>query len=119
MTCREKLKIEHPELVDDAYCGGCRDCPHSDKYKYLSQEKCLCCKRGVHPSPELCTKCWDQEVEEPATNTTAATETLDYSPYAKHLRMKYEALIAAGFNPDQAIQLISGAIQLISLWTSN
>ena len=109
MTCREKLKIEHPELVDDAYQGGCCDCPYSDNYKYLSREKCLCYKAGINPSAELCTKCWDQEIEEPVIATaakTVETETYDYHAYAKHLRMKYEALIEAGFSEDQAILLI-------------
>lgn len=105
MTCREKLKIEHPEFVNSRHCGGCRGCPNT--YGYLPRSKTLC---GGHSycvwGRETCTKCWDQEVEEPTTNTTAATETYNYRAYAKHLRMKYEALIEAGFNEDQAMQLV-------------
>lgn len=33
MTCREKLKMEHPELVDERFCGGCYWCP--THYGYL------------------------------------------------------------------------------------
>lgn len=56
-----------------------------------------------------CTKCWDQEVDEPTTTSATVeveVETYDYRAYAKHLRMKHEALIEAGFNEDQAMQLI-------------
>lgn len=110
MTCREKLKIEHPKFINPFCFGGCGGCPTT--YGYLSESKRLCGGDHGMMSGKTCTKCWDQEVEDPTTNTTAATETLDYSPYAKHLRMKYEALVAAGFNPDQAIQLIP-------VWTDN
>lgn len=33
MTCREKLKLEHPEAVSDLLWGGCMGCPSS--YDYL------------------------------------------------------------------------------------
>ena len=93
MTCREKLKIEHPESITPFSFGGCRGCPHN--YGYLPLSKRLCGGNFSDFNHETCTKCWDQE-----------TETYDYHAYAKHLRMKYEALIEAGFNEDQAMQLI-------------
>ena len=96
MTCREKLKIEHPGSINPASFGGCRGCPHN--YGYLPLSKRLCGGDYSKLDNERCAKCWDQEVEE--------TETYDYHIYAKHLRMKYEALIEAGFNEDQAMQLI-------------
>ena len=96
MTCREKLKIEHPEFINPFHFGGCFDCPIT--YGYLPKSKRLCGGDYSDFNHETCTKCWDQEVEE--------TETYDYHAYAKHLRMKYEALIEAGFNEDQAMQLI-------------
>ena len=37
MTCREKLKKEHPDKVDDKYTGGCEGCP--DTYGYLEPPK--------------------------------------------------------------------------------
>lgn len=41
MTCREKLKLEHPEAVSDLLWGGCMGCPSS--YDYLD-------------NPEICSK---------------------------------------------------------------
>lgn len=57
MTCREKLKIEHPELVDDDRCGGCYGCP--DHYGYAEKPDNSICD----PSEEECRACWDREVE--------------------------------------------------------
>lgn len=59
MTCREKLKIEHPELVDDGFIGGCCSCP--DDYGYLDIP-------GYCNDPswtdDYCTKCWSREIPE-------------------------------------------------------
>ena len=96
MTCREKLKIEHPEFVSPSYFGECLDCPIT--YGYLPKSKRLCVGDYSEDDNERCTKCWDQEVEDPIIAAAAK--------YAKRLRMKYEALIEAGFSEDQAIQLI-------------
>lgn len=107
MTCREKLKIEHPEFISPSYFGECRSCPFN--YGYLPRSKCLCDDNYRNFNRETCTKCWDQEIEEPIIATaakTVETETYDYHAYAKHLRMKYEALIETGFSEDQAMQLI-------------
>ena len=107
MTCRKKLKIEHPEFINPSSFGGCCGCPIT--YGYLPKSKCLCGGDHGMIRGKTCTKCWDQEAEEPAIATAAKTveiKTYDYHAYAKHLRMKYEALIEAGFNEDQAIQLI-------------
>ena len=97
MTCREKLKIEHPRSINPFSFGGCYGCPHN--YGYLPLSKRLCGGNYSDFNHETCTKCWDQEVEESAKEAK-------YVIYAKHLRMKYEALIEAGFNEDQAMQLI-------------
>lgn len=107
MTCREKLKIEHPEFVNSRHYGGCRGCPIT--YGYLPKSKRLCGGDYSELNNERCTKCWDQEVEDPVIATAAKAveiKTYDYHAYAKHLRMKYEALIEAGFNEDQAMQLV-------------
>lgn len=58
MTCREKLKKEHPERFCNAYTAGCVGCPHT--YGYL--DKPLYCIGG---SKSTCTKCWDREIPEP------------------------------------------------------
>ena len=113
MTCREKLKIEHPEFINPVSFGGCCGCPIT--YGYLPKSKRLCDSDYSELDNERCEKCWDQEAEEPVIATAAKAveiKTYDYQAYAKHLRMKYGALIAAGFNPDQAIQLIP-------VWTDN
>ena len=54
MTCREKLKLEHPECVDPIYGGGCEGCPSS--YGYLSSPF-VCGGRD-----DECTECWDREI---------------------------------------------------------
>ena len=54
MTCREKLKIEHPKYIDEEYSGGCKGCPHN--YGYLpAPDRC---------SKTNCTKCWDRVIPE-------------------------------------------------------
>lgn len=107
MTCREKLKIEHPGSIKPFSFGGCLGCPHN--YGYLPLSKRLCGGDYSKLDNERCAKCWDQEVEEPIIATASKAikiKTCDYHIYAKHLHMKYEALIEAGFNEDQAMQLI-------------
>lgn len=54
MTCREKLKLEHPACIGDGYCGGCDGCPRD--YGYMATpDYCNGC------DDEACTKCWDRE----------------------------------------------------------
>ena len=56
MTCREKLKIEHPEKVGNRYKGGCNSCPYV--YGYLpNPDYC-------EASDSICTACWDREIPE-------------------------------------------------------
>lgn len=55
MTCREKLRLEHPEFVGDNYVGGCGGCPHD--YGYLP--KPVECSLT---SLSFCTHCWDREI---------------------------------------------------------
>lgn len=65
MTCREKLKIEHPEAIDDDYVGGCDGCPH--EYGYESRPSwCVV-------SHERCTECWDRDI-------TGTEETVPKGP---------------------------------------
>lgn len=53
MTCREKLKIEYPEMVREGVCGGCCGCPSG--CGYLPDDPELCDKLA-------CGKCWDREI---------------------------------------------------------
>ena len=58
MTCREKLKKEHPERINPKYLGGCGSCP---VFYYPSARKyCEDYKRC--PNDPICTACWDQPV---------------------------------------------------------
>ena len=56
MTCREKLKLEHPCEIDPEQLGGCNGCP-SD-YGYLPDPE-DCDEAGWN-----CTRCWDREIPE-------------------------------------------------------
>lgn len=56
MTCREKLKKEHPEDIDRRLGCGCRGCP--DDHNYLPLP--LYCGRDE----DACKKCWDREIPE-------------------------------------------------------
>lgn len=60
MTCREKLKIEHPEKIGEQYYGGCDGCPPT--YGYLDPPDI--CAKDIEPSEEVCTACWDREIPE-------------------------------------------------------
>lgn len=55
MTCREKLKIEHPECISEQFMGGCRCCPNY--YGYLPEPYDGCRKTS-------CYDCWDREIPE-------------------------------------------------------
>ena len=58
MTAREKLAKEHPELIDEKHCGGCKGCP--DHYGYLPQPSF--CRDKRYPSEANCANCWDREI---------------------------------------------------------
>lgn len=64
MTCREKLKIEHPYSVNAKYCGGCFDCP--DSYGYLECPDY--CEDISISIGKRCTMCWDREIPENKSN---------------------------------------------------
>lgn len=66
MTCREKLKLEHPEKVDPEYTGGCSCCPHD--YGYLVAPN-YCSERPT--TADDCKKCWDREIPEPSLKQMA------------------------------------------------
>lgn len=56
MTCREKLKLEHPDAIDTVFLGGCSGCP--SRYGYLDKPDYCQSKH------EICTECWDREIPE-------------------------------------------------------
>lgn len=53
MTYREKLVMEHPECVGDAYPGGCKGCPST--YGYEPEE-------DTYEDRSSCTACWNREI---------------------------------------------------------
>lgn len=68
MTCREKLKLEHPECINDSVNseGEPEGCP--DHYDYLPMPK-YC---GDPIVKDRCTKCWNREIpEEDSTEVDA------------------------------------------------
>lgn len=61
MTCREKLKLEHPENISASSTGGCMGCP--DAYGYLNRKDTQCPKMRLGDD-DRCTICWDTEIPE-------------------------------------------------------
>ena len=63
MTCREKLKLEHPECVNNIYAGGCFGCP--TEYGYLpASSHCDLVSLLVmskEDEDDVCVKCWNKE----------------------------------------------------------
>lgn len=80
MTCREKLKREHPNKINKSCSGGCVLCP-SD-YGYLDDPSY--CKHGVISA--ICTKCWDREI--PGTEPVKE-EIKPTTIYYAHHQWKY------------------------------
>lgn len=56
MTFRERLKKEHPLLVDDDYVGGCFGCPHKFNYETGAPNFCTL------GDEKLCRSCWNREI---------------------------------------------------------
>ena len=57
MTYRERMQKLMPKLCDPAFLGGCAGCPPGPI------EVKLCCNL-LDPEPDMCSKCWDQEIPE-------------------------------------------------------
>ena len=93
MTCREKLKIEHPIFVNDKYTGGCRGCP--GEYGYLPGfvygESC-----EIGEINEInCARCWDQEI-------------YDTDDLSNDIDELYSRLRFSGFTEEQAQIILEG-----------
>lgn len=56
MTCREKLKLEHPECVTSTEIGGCKACP--SVYGYLPDPIAA----PDNSCSISCTECWDRAI---------------------------------------------------------
>lgn len=61
-TCRERLKREYPELINEKWAGGCLNCP--DHYGYAPEPKeCHAISSWTSDGFD-CGKCWDRPVAE-------------------------------------------------------
>lgn len=76
MTCREKLKIEYPESVDNSFIGGCAGCP--DHYEYMPKPN-YCVNNGNN---KVCRRCWGREI--PDTKPVKGEIKLTSIYYAHH-----------------------------------
>ena len=68
MTAREKLAIDHPQLINETFWGGCVGCP--DRHGYLTRP--AFCKDKLYPSEANCANCWDREIPESKDCTTCS-----------------------------------------------
>lgn len=78
MTCRDKLTIEHPSMVDDKWPGGCKACPHT--YGYLDAPK--------NCAYISCRDCWDREI--PETKPSDALKQV--GEMAENMSKEFEAV---------------------------
>lgn len=62
MTFREKLKMEHPDMLDPLCGGGCSGCPYTYGYESVTDRPC----EGMSGSYTECSDCWDREIPEDA-----------------------------------------------------
>lgn len=70
MTCREKLKMEHPDKLDNGCRGNCLGCP--DEYGYLDIPiYCRC-------DDATCTRCWDREIPDVAVQNIAVKRPIKF-----------------------------------------
>lgn len=94
MTCREKLRWEHPEAIDWRSAGGSGYCPHH--FGYASKPEWCKVDR------EKCKTCWDREVEtDGRTNkdswgrTETKTEEKSYKELLQEAQLFAEDIVAA------------------------
>lgn len=76
MTFKEKLKLEHPDMIDSRCGGGCYGCPC--RYGYEAVEKGLCRTEDRGSLEDRCTRCWNRTIPgtEPKLVSTYETRWL-------------------------------------------
>jgi hypothetical protein len=93
MTCREKLKIEYPNMINRYCSGGCYGCPHD--YEYLDRpDYCS----NVTIGSGRCTVCWDREIP----------ESVDIDDVNIEIDELYSALRFSGFTEEQTNLILKG-----------
>lgn len=80
MTCREKLKLEHPERVGPQFGGGCRGCPST--IRYLDDPPEEWCKSA------RCRECWDREI--PGTEINISNNVKEHETMTCLEKLKIE-----------------------------
>lgn len=100
MTCREKLKLEHPELVNPACLGGCSECPHD--YGYLEKDKELCDRDGL-TADEQCTLCWDREIPGTEKVIEKAVPNNDFHALIDRCMEKKDSYVSIYFATDGSV----------------
>ena len=106
MTYREKLKLEHPGLINDTCAGGCSGCPHD--YGYCDYSDGLCYKAGFKAGEWSCKACWDREIEETASDVSTKkdcyNESLEHK--AADIVRCFHTLVEGGFARERAFDII-------------
>ncbi len=119
MTCREKLKIEYPEHVNDTYEGGCFGCPND--YGYHTH---ACDSRRLS-----CEHCWDrvipgteklkgetemkktkQDLLDEIKNLKEQIERIEnkskYDKGAMEIKALFDSYVDVGFSEERAFELV-------------
>ena len=101
MTCREKLKIEHPEKITKKSYGGCGGCPGS--YGYLDNPNYCPGKTGKNTFEDSCTKCWDREIPElepMPENRSYISNILDHVRFIERVMVNGDKSVNIYIRPD-------------------
>lgn len=81
MTCKEKLKIEHPDMIDNEKWGGCKGCPHMVVYmprpKYCPYGGNEFEMLSMEAKKILCTECWNRVMP---SSTSTKSEPIEPKP---------------------------------------
>ena len=95
MTCREKLKKEHPRYVNTLYAGGAKGCPHYYGYA-VKPDRCTSCE-----------DCWDREIPGTEERPTDIYEICDKIARCRNI------LMGNGFTSSEAYTIVYKLIPLI------
>ena len=142
MTCKEKLKIEHPDKVSDRYLGGCYRCPSS--FGYLEDPPyCVKLISVAHVTDETCQECWDREIpsvenkeigeknmcelkrktkqeliediKEMRNDLERLERYEQYETGANEMRALLDSFINAGFTRQEAFDLLKNCLNKINI----
>lgn len=114
MTCREKLKKEHPDRVDSNYGGGCMGCP--SEYGYLSTPE-NCKNNGL--SYAMCTACWDREIPGTEAEESLYPKSVIHPAdididtlVTKCINAKKRLIVEGDCKPSEAVALVNSMLQM-------